>query len=217
MALTFPDEFPGYYVGGVNMSLPRADLTTIDGGGTLSGVELGHHLWRAQFDAVATRDIEHNRWAAWIRRHDGAAQAFHMIDPTRVWPAAYPSGWATSFPSFSGAASSWSVDTDRTTLTLNGLPSGFVITDSDLIGFKWGSSNVYRHMVEAQEAVSVSGSGIAILRVTPAVWAWVDSGATAYLNRVSVRMKMMVDTSMGDLGAGTGGGGRIVAVQDPAY
>lgn len=205
MAITYPRALPAYRFGSFRFSLRRGnDLSSPDGSLKTDAIQFGFPYWEMEAEAVAMNDKEQALWEAWLDSLAGSANQFigrdiRMPCPASIKPstvgAADPfttlarhGGAAGSFAT--GDASTWSLDGTRTVLTMTGLPSTFVITAGDPVGFRWTSSTKF-HLVRALETITAA-AGVAAVTVNPAVWATVPAHATgvATLKQPGCLMKM---------------------------
>src|SRR5690606_38180213 len=144
---------------------------------------------------------------------------FYGRDLKRRFPRAYPNGFAgmtrAGGGSFAaGTASSWSVNTSRDVLTLNGLPASFSLSKGDYGGFSWTTSGQQRrHLVRAVEAATANGSGVAVITVEPAVHKVVPSGATARLANPDCLMRLTPETRIGPVDLTGAVSGSLHAIQ----
>lgn len=199
MALSFPADFPSTWrVGNMLVDLARADATAPDGTGRGGGVQIGDPLWGATMALECITDAQAISVAAKIRSLKGSIESIQIIDPMRRLPQAYRT---TGLPGgATGVASSYSVDSTRSVMTLNGLTAGLMITTGDLIGVMGGAGNVNRLFVEALEDGTVAGGGSVTLTIGPALSPAVDAWAgtdVAYLIDPSCTMKLTAETSIG--------------------
>lgn len=186
------------------------DLRTRDMTGQISGVLLGTTLWMASFEIICLTDDQSIDVAAVIRSLKGSVGSMLFIDPMRRFPRSYRyvgmSGLTTQ-------ATSWSVDADRDTLTLNGLSNGIVLQRGDLIGFI-DSTGDKATAVELMEGGTTAAGTIA-LDVFPSVPAVVDGWASpvAYLESPKVTMRLTAETSLSETSPEGFASHRLVATQ----
>jgi hypothetical protein len=231
MALTFPRGMPT--VGVLNLQLEplRADFLAPEVGGAVGAVAGALPLWRLDLQLAEMDQAEARQWRAFARSLRGPTRTFYARDLTMDYPQAYPAGFGGmtragggAFPA-DGAPTSWSVNTDRDVLTLNGLPAGFQLTSDDLVGFVWTTSTEPRRtLAAAVEDVTASGGGVAAVTIDPPLPTLVPGGATITLYRPTCIMRLMGQVGTGDAsaaGAQVGpkdsvstAGGRVVAIQD---
>lgn len=135
---------------------PQQEVSRTAGGSTVVST-LAESLWVADFVTtakMATR-TEAAKLVAALESLDGARHLFEAWDPRPgAFPAAYPDG------SFTDAGVVASLPTDASTISLSGLPAGFVITQGDYFAFRYGSGNRWRALHRAAEDVTADGSGV---------------------------------------------------------
>jgi len=208
-----------------------ADAIAPERGGRLGGVSLGEPLWRARWTLSRnlTRDAS-DEWRAFISRCRGSKRPFVAHDRDRLYPRAYPQGFARMTTSaglpFTGAAASWSqaIDADdNALLTLTGLPAGLKLGRGDGIGFRWDAAGspsgthdrlAMVRVVEPTEC-DAAGSVTAMVEM-PVPVRVVPAGAEAHLDRPGCLVRLVPgEASLGALDRRQKiAGGTISALQD---
>ncbi|WP_311269745.1 hypothetical protein [Sphingobium sp. WCS2017Hpa-17] len=192
--------------------------------GRMGAVEAGEPRW--------TLAISHNSMSfekadilrAWVRRRRLSQRTFYGRDTWRKFPLSYPGGFAgmtrAGGGAFAGAASSWTqaIDADGDcTVTLNGLPAGFVLKTGDYIGFKWDDATLaagnYRRraIVSAVADAVASGAGVLAAIVEPVVPRVVPAGAVAHLDNPCCLMKLTSETKLAGNEPGNAKSGMIIS------
>jgi hypothetical protein len=224
MALTFPRTLPDTRTGRFRFELDRVDYSTTERRGASLGVQVGFPLWKlsVNFGAGLTEN-QADAWVAWADSLQGGSRTFYGCEPTRARPKTYLSGFSLmtragggAFPD-TGAATSWSVDTTREVLTLNGLPAGFILQVRDYVGFEWTSAggDPRRALVRTLEAATANGSGVLTVTISPPLPTVVDAGATARVSGGVCIMRLLPsETTIGDRDELRRVGGTITAIQD---
>lgn len=209
--------------GGVDdqsFEIARVDYSFGRVDGSQGAITAGFPLWRMQITLANADAEETDEWRAWVPGQRGAQRLFYGRDLTRPFPKAYRSGFGgmsrAASGAFAGAATSWSVSTDRDVLTLTGLPANFVLSLNDYVGFTWTTGGQQRRaLVRCIEAVNGSAGGSVAVTVEPAVPTMVPGSAVAYLNNPDCLMRLVPgETRLGPLDTLHSAGGAIVAVQD---
>lgn len=222
MALTYPRAMPTVGVDSQVLEPQRVDYLAPELGGHVGAVAAGFPLWRLEL-TLGEMDVDEARaWRAFLKSLKGASRLFYGRHLTRDYPRAYPAGFGGlnragggAFPA-DGAPTSWSVDTAREVLTLNGLPAGFVLSEDDPIGWTWTtSSQPRRTMASAVEAATANGSGVMAVTIDPPLPSFVPGGAAIKLYRPDVIMRIVTDgTQIGPENSVAVAGGRVLAIQD---
>lgn len=208
MSLSFPRTMPTVGIKSQSFELQRSDYLSPEKSGRLGAVAGGWPLWATEIDLNNLMPDNADIWRAWIAAQRGAQRQFYGFDVDRRIPRAYQSGG-----SYTHDASSWSVNSDRDVVTLNGLTAAQVITLGDYIGFSW--AGIGRAIVRAVETITADGSGVATVTVEPAVHTLVPSTAVATVYQPTCLMRLVPGTQMAaqDIGY-TVAGTKIQAVQD---
>jgi hypothetical protein len=219
MAITYPRAFPALFVGAHRFTLQRTDLVAPETSGAAPGVTFGVPIWTAEYEAAGLTDAQAADWQAWMLSLRGSQGTFYASDLRRLAPRAYPSGVTgltrAGGGAFDGTATSWSVNTPKDVLTLNGLPASYQATAGDYVGFQWGSGNVKRHAVRFVESATANGSGVLVAAIEPALPLAVSGSATARLDQHGVVMRMVPGASEDGASEPFGEwGAKIMAIQD---
>lgn len=220
MALTFPRPMPAGGVESQGFQIARADYAspTPDGGG--GGVTAGFPRWRMSATLANATADEIEEWIAFLDTLRGSQRLFLGRDLTRPYPKAYPNGFAgmtrAGGGDFSGAATSWSINTEGDVIALTGLPAGLSLGLKDYVGFTWETGeSARRALVRVVEPCTANGSGVLTgLSVEPAVPGLVPEDAVAVLNKPDCLMRLVTEeTSMGEIDTLHSGGGTVAAIQ----
>lgn len=206
MTIAFPRAMPVYGVGIQRFELQRVDFLSPRTDGRLNGITAGFPLWSATWTLTAMRLDRRQAWRAWVSSLRGPQRPFYGQDLTATLPLAYRE---SGLSAFGGDAASWSINTDRDLLTLTGLPSGFMLSAGDYIGFRWGTSK--RAMVRVLEAVAGATVSFAI---EPAVPSLVPGNAIAHVKDPACLMRLTPETEIGEIGVDGILSGKIAAIQD---
>lgn len=207
MALTFPRGMPSKGIGGQRFELQRVDYLSPNLAGQVASVTAGFPLWSATWALTGMSEAQSQGWRAWVSSLRGSQKLFLGRDLLRSVPLAYKT---TGLGAFNGDASSWSVNSDRDVLTLNGLPSGFVLSPGDYVGFRWGTDPVRRTMVGVLEAVTGTSISFSIDPPLPTI---VPVTAVAHVKDPCCLMRLTPETDIGDMGVNRVLTGRISAIQ----
>lgn len=211
--MDFPRQLPGFPsiadVADQVFEVQRMDYGAPEQSGRMAGIQAGFPLWMATY-TIGPMDeaTDVAEWRAALRWLRGQQRLFYARDVLRDFPFYYPTGFAGmnraaggAFPS-NGGATSWSVDSTRTLLTINGLPASFTFHTDDHIGFSWVTSSEPRAaLVAVDHGASADGSGVVTVPVEPPVPTVVPGGAACYLQTPFVIMRR-VGLQMTDPGVG---------------
>ena len=203
MALSFPLSLPAEGIEANRFEPLRMDFLAPEMSGRVGAVAGGWPLWEAEYQLGGMTEEAADGISAFKDALRGPQRLFYGRDLARPYPRAYPTGFAgmtrAGGGSFAaGTASSWSVNTARDVLTLNGLPASFVISRRDYVGFSWTTGGQQRrHLVRAMEAVQASAAGVAVVTVEPAVHPVVPGAATSRLANPDCLMRLTPETRLG--------------------
>jgi len=192
MTITFPRAMPSRGIIDVEFELEHQETVAAEQGGRLISIGLGLARWSMRV-RTATMDMSRlGEWRAFLASLQGAGKTFVALDTARRYPVSYPAGFTgltrAGGGSFDGTATSWSVNTNRDEITLNGLPASFALRPGDMVELHW-SSRAKRTLHRCLETVTANGSGVATIQVEPAVPAFVPS-ATATLAEPGCIMRL---------------------------
>lgn len=123
--------------------------------GITYGRSLGSALWRGEWTAKPMLHDDAVSFEAYLHTLDGVMRTFYGGDVRKRFPRMYPTG---AFDE-SGAAIA-SLGTNGRSLSIDGLPAGFVISRGDYLAFNYGSSPTNRALHQASETVTCDGSGV---------------------------------------------------------
>lgn len=182
------------------------DAIAPERGGFLGSVTLGFALWRAKWELSRnlTREASDD-WRAFFARTRRSQRAFVGHDRDRLFPKAYPAGFAAMTTvggaPFDGEAATWSQEIDEdgdALVTLTGLPSGLLLGKGDYVGFKWDAAGSdagafdRRTMARLVVPAMADAAGEIVAQVEPPVATLVvPSDAVAHLDRPGCLMRLV--------------------------
>lgn len=215
MALTFPA--PVSYIADL-LRVPRRtfrldvqqELSGI-GNGDVLAAELAPTRWIADIQTKPMRPADARVLQARLEALDGSINAFYLYDPWKCVPAADPGGVILG----ASAVTINTIGVDNKSLSLTGLPAGYMITESDQLHFDYGSNPTRRALHRAQETVTANGLGVSPnFEVRPHFQPGATGGLAVTLIKAAAKMVLVP----GSLSV-QGDGGRTVisfqAVQRP--
>lgn len=224
--LQFPNAEGG--VARVRFDIERIDYAAPEASGRQGGVQAGWPLWLARYEIDRSDLVSGDVWNAFVDRLRGRQRVFFGMNPARLFPRLYPSGFAgmtrASGGAFDGNALAWSqnIDADgNASFGLTGLPAGLILSVGDIIGFKWDAAGAAlgsfgrRTMARVVTQSAASGAGaITVMAEPPIDTLVVPAGAKAHLDRPCCLLRIIPDqTDLGATGAAFSGG-TIIAAQD---
>jgi len=138
-------------------------------GGLAQVIGAGAPRWRATYQTRPLRADHVRQWEVWWQRLRGGLNGFHAIPCLQRQPADYCGVDLASMTragggAFTGIATLTALDT--TTLSISGLPAGFVFRAGDFVGLREGG-NRGLHRILADGAAS--GGGAVTVSVVPFV------------------------------------------------
>lgn len=157
------------------------------GSGEVLAADLGPRLWQADC-ATIEADIETIE-ALRARFHalDGALNAFYLFDPRRPYPATDPTGTLLA----AATVTIQSIDTNRKELTLEGLPSHFVLPAGTFLSVTAGSPS-RTALLQLVASIEASSGGVAgPVEVRPHLRPWLASGQTVTLLKPVAKVKLV--------------------------
>ncbi|WP_271025532.1 hypothetical protein [Rhizobium sp. RCAM05973] len=200
MTVTFPvdflSDFPGW---STEFDLLYRQEQSRSANGKTYAKDLGSPLWNATYQSRSLRPNELDYWRARLKALENGLQTFKAWPLSRTYPIAYPRGsWPTG-GTFSGSGLVNALTSK--TLSLSGLPSGYVVSIGDYV--QVGTADLY----QALETATANGSGITgIFEVRTFVWPTSVVGAPAKLMKPSCIMTLVPDslTTTANLSDGRG-------------
>jgi len=206
MAITFPRAMPSRGINLQRFELKRSDHLSPVLSGAVGSVTAGWPLWEAVWSWAEMDEGRSAEWHAWIDSLRGSQRLFYGCDQMRRVPRAYRQSGLPA--GFSGNATSWSVNSTREVVTLNGLPAGFKLLPNDYIGFEWGSTKCTKvKVLEAGTGTSIS------VTVEPAVPNLVPASAVARVKDPRCLMRLTPDTALDPIGVTRSLPGTLLAIQ----
>ncbi|MCV9997322.1 hypothetical protein OE766_03600 [Pararhizobium sp. YC-54] len=160
MTITYPYSLATFAdklrISSVIWSIQRGDEMSGSGDGRFWQAELTPPLWMAEVTLTELGNDAAKQIAALIRKLHGAQEAFFLYDPVSQFPQADKKGLFLG----SSVVTVGAVGGSRRTLSLLGLPGGYVLTLGDKIQIPYGSDPTRYAFLEISETVAANGSGV---------------------------------------------------------
>lgn len=175
------------------------------GSGEFLVADLGPRLWKADVAFATMADADAAEVQADFETLDGGMSEFYLYDPRKRYPRADPDG------SILGASSVQiaTLGSNNKSLTVSGLPAGYVLSKGDFFHFDYGTSPVRRALHRIVETVTANGAGVSpVFEVRPHFRAGVQTGLAVKLKKPAAKMRLIpgsFDPGMGNLGGITSG------------
>jgi hypothetical protein len=133
-------------------------------GGQVQVVELGPTVWSMKYETTPMNETMGAAWEAWFSSLRGGRRLFKAWHPYRRYGLAYPSGGPLAF---SGDCTLAAIGVGLDTVTLSGLPAGYVLSPGDLMSWQHAANSQALHRVV--EGATASAGGGATVTVEPTV------------------------------------------------
>lgn len=173
MSITYPIDllatFPGWTT--VFELSYRQEQSRVAGGKTYVK-DLGDPLWMMTAQSRQLSPNELDYWRARLDAMENGLQTFSGYSMSRCYPIKYPRGtWPTGV-AFNGTATLLSVGSDSKSISISGLPAGYVVSVGDMVQV---GTDLHRVM----EGSTASGAGdTAVFEVRPHIWPGVAAGGS---------------------------------------
>lgn len=163
----------------------RQEQSRITNGVTITKT-LGSPLWTLAAVSKVLKPGDLDDWRARLDSLGATQQTFLGYALSKVWPRAYPRGTWAAGSGFNGNNATLSaIASDRKTIRVGGLPSGFKLSVGDLI--RIGASDLHR----VREAATASGGTTGDFEVFPNLWPGVTTSTAVSLVRPYCLMRVM--------------------------
>ena len=126
------------------------------GSGEFLAADLGPKLWKGEVGIAPMYHAAALEIQSRIEALDGSMNSFYLYDPRARYPRNDPDG------TILGAATPViaSLGANNKSLTVSGLPAGYVLTAGGMFHFDYGTSPVRRALHRIVETVTANGSGV---------------------------------------------------------
>lgn len=202
--LTYPLAMPPVGPGAEQFELQRFDYPSVTNG-AVAGVSAGWPLWKGRWTlGQSISRFQSDEWRALVDSLDGQQKTFLGREYAKALPRAHAQGFGgmvrAGGGAFDGAATSWSVNTDRDEVTLSGLPVGLTLSHADQIMWRWTTGGeARRSLVRVVTPAVADGSGVITVSVRPPLPTVTSSSAVADLVDPCCVMRLVTEeTQVGE-------------------
>lgn len=189
MAISFPLAASEFFTALRVVSCRMTIEEYVEVSGTARGEiivrEVAAPKWAAEI-SLSEMPVEEARQAAALMHRIGRTGTFNVYDTQAEYPAADPDGSILGSADVTIA----SIGSGRRSVSLSGLPAGYVLTAGDRFHVNYASDPVRRGYFEIAEGAVADGSGDAgPIDVSPWVKTGITAGLSVDLKRPSARMQ----------------------------
>lgn len=168
MALTYPLSLAQFFdalpIASITMRPGDARSFSETGGGEQIAAQRGTRLWRGTVKIDLDTHTAIAAIEAKLALLEEPGASFLIYDRRKPYPSADPGGLLVQ----SSTVRIASLNGNNRELTLKGLPSGYVLTPGDLLGFTYGASPLRYALHRVVTGASANGSGTTgSIEVTP--------------------------------------------------
>lgn len=164
------------------------------GDGTVISASLGASLWTGTIRLAQASHPRHAQMEALIALLDQPGATFLCHDPRYLGPASDPTGAILG----GRTVTIHSVASNMRELRLIGLPSGYVLSAGDMLGFQYGSNPVRHALHRIVVGGTASSGGLTpMLEVVPNLRPGVAAGLTVSLVRPACKARLLPDPTYG--------------------
>jgi hypothetical protein len=164
------------------------------GDGTVISASLGAALWTGSIRIAQANHPRHAQMEALMALMDQPGATFLCHDPRYLGPASDPMGLILG----SRTVTIHSVASTMRELRITGLPSGYVLSAGDMLGFQYGSNPVRHALHRIVVGGTASSGGLTpMLEVVPNLRPGVAAGLTVALVRPACKARLLPDPTYG--------------------
>lgn len=160
MAVTYPYPLSRLNdvlaIDSVVWDIQRNDEMSGSGDGRVWPAELAPPLWTGAVTLTTGYHAALKQVAAIIRKLHGAQEALFLCDPLSLYPQYDPAGTILG----ANVVTIGSIASNRSSLSLVGLPANYHITVGDKMSIAYGSAPTRYAFIEASETIIANGSGV---------------------------------------------------------
>jgi hypothetical protein len=164
------------------------------GDGTVISASLGASLWTGTIRLAQANHPRHAQMEALLALMDQPGASFLCHDPRYVGPASDPTGSVLG----SRTVTIHTVASNMRELRITGLPSGYLLSPGDMLGFQYGSSPVRHALHRIVVGGTASGSGLSpLLEVVPNLRPGAVAGLVVSLVRTACKARLLPEPTYG--------------------
>jgi hypothetical protein len=188
------DLMAALVVGSVKFRLDYGQETSGLAGGSIQVADLRSPLWRMDADCSTLTLDQLLEIETLIDVLGGSRGSFLAWDPRRPFPKLDLTGALLG----ASAVKINSLPSDTRSLSLKGLPAGYVLSRGDLLAFDFGAGRRALHRV-ASVTAAADGSGVTpAFEVVPNIRSGAATNADVILKRPAAEMKLVPGSFAGD-------------------
>ena len=198
MALSYPLSY-AQFLGVLRMEevtflLSHPQEHTRLGDGTVISASLGASLWTGTVRLAQANHPRHAQMEALIGLMDQPGATFLCHDPRYLGPASDPTGAILG----SRTITIHSVASTMRELRLTGLPSGYVLSAGDMLGFQYGSNPVRYALHRIVVGGTASSGGLTpLVEVVPNLRPGAVAGLSVQLVRPACKARLLPEPTYG--------------------
>ncbi len=178
----------------VTFRLSHTQEHTRLGDGTVISASLGAALWTGSIRLAQANHPRHAQMEALIALMDQPGATFLCHDPRQIGPANDLTGSILG----SRTVTIHSVASNMRELRITGLPSGYVMSQGDMLAFQYGSNPVRHALHRIVVGGTASSGGLTpMLEVVPNLRPGVAAGLTVALVRPACKARLLPDPTYG--------------------
>ena len=164
------------------------------GDGTVISASLGASLWTGNIRLAQANHIRHARMEALVALMDQPGATFLCHDPRYLGPASDPAGVILG----SRTVTIHTVASTMRELRLAGLPSGYILSAGDMLGFQYGANPVrYALHRIVVGGTATSGGLTPLIEVVPNLRPGAVAGLAVSLIRPACKARLLPEPSYG--------------------
>jgi hypothetical protein len=164
------------------------------GDGTVISASLGAALWTGTIQLAQANHPRHAQMEALIALMDQPGATFLCHDPRYLGPASDPTGAILG----SRTVTIHSVASNMRELRLTGLPSGYVLSAGDMLGFQYGANPVRFGLHRIVVGGTASSGGLTpLIEVVPNLRPGAVTGLAVQLIRPACKARILPDPTYG--------------------
>lgn len=156
----------------------QREVTNLASGEALSA-EIAPALWSGKIGLSPMQGSKAREIVSVLHHLEISGNAFRAFHPEKLWPLTDAGGVTAAAATITISAH----DASASTITLAGLPNGYVISPGDMISWEYGSSPTRYALHEFREGATVAAGTSGALQVYPHIRGTVPTDAPAEMVR----------------------------------